>query len=232
MKTETREIILPFSGFYCSVWESMLDHELSAIVENDRDRGAGETCLFPEDMPDHEAEEIILRHSDCCVAWHAVARDYVAAFSEAFGDATGNALPLSFVALESPRFYNFRTDRIVAAAPVDALRALRAAIGDAGIEEHARDVFRARDGFIPFSEYKGGDVSQWPEDVAEWDHNMTAVMVEAALLAAGSSGRSLENDIFYDIAQDAYRYTDDAIDWPAVEAAAEEWQAETEEGNA
>lgn len=230
MENLSREVVIPFSGFYCSWWEDALDREAGDCAEYDSER---EEPIFPADMPAGERAEILHRRTDYRAAMLEIAREYVGAWRAAFEDTTGHKIRADFVALDSPRFYNFTTDRIFARVPLADLARIRAAIGEDALEAHAREVFRPRDGFAPFSEYLEGDITQWPADLAAWDHNQLACIIGAALAAAGEDAeRDCEMSAFEDMTGngDICRAWESAVDWDAVARDCTEWlETQTEE---
>lgn len=214
---ETVSVVLPFSGFYNSIWSLDSEHESEAYNLTESNPGLSES----------DASDILYRcttGNGYRAAMESVAKDYARGFSHEFADRAGFPLPLEFEELVSPREYNFTTDRIFARVPVDAFRDIAAAvIADGRLSAVALERFRARSGFIPFSEYKGGDITQWPADPAEWDHNMAGCVIAAALPDESDLDfyETLEGEIYERLSCngdlcEAFSLT---IDWPAVENA-------------
>jgi hypothetical protein len=89
-----KTIIIPFSGFYGSLHSSLLDD--------------AETQLFSDDQGTvHDTlQERFYRACD----YRHVHTQYAKAYAQAFAEKL--ELPLTFESLQSPREYNFTTDRI------------------------------------------------------------------------------------------------------------------------
>lgn len=156
--TDTVEIRIPFSGFYCSTHDAMLDDAL----EN----------LFRDDFGDTNDAEFDAAQSR--INWHRVFIRYAEAYAEALGDDC-NLTGLTFNRLVSPREYNFATDEIVCNIPADRLATIYADCDKLALAALVSERLRQRDGFIPFY---SDDLSEWG-DFAEWEAPQIDLMIEA-----------------------------------------------------
>lgn len=161
MNTPPREIVLPFSGFYCSVHDAAIDDAIDRMFCDDsgapNEGLAGHVrakCDFPE-------------------VFREYAKSYAAAFAAEF------ELPgLAYVRTCSPRFYNFETDRIIGALAVDDVLRLYDEVDTVTMTDTAAARFTSRSGFISF--YSPDWQNTWG-DVLEWDCNQLACLLAAYL---------------------------------------------------
>lgn len=157
MKTSF-EIQIPFAGFY-SAHDTDLDDAFNQML-SDRETGC-------ESAPDS-----IVNAARDATNWGGVYRAYAKEYTKAFlreFDLTGE-----FSAMESPREYNFETDRIF----VLVNRATLAKIirgGRNGFADIARRKFTSRDGFPSFYD---PDWKTWGR-IGTWDHNQLSCLLEA-----------------------------------------------------
>lgn len=158
---------LPFAGFYYSVHSYALDHEVEFLCEDDNGRLVCNTL--------HD-------QLYCEVEWQRVHEAYAKSYCETFADWLG--ITLTFDALESPRFYNFETDRIFAYIDEESLQRVLKGVSTDRLRQRIRQRFTSRDGFI--SHYPN-DLSDWPETVYDWDHNQIGTLLELyAQIEAGT----------------------------------------------
>lgn len=123
----TKQIALPFVGFYGSVISDALDN----IVEN------------YDEYADHTSR-----------TWSAiykqVAKNYADRYNELFLEETGIDLKIEFVELWSPQFYNFETDRIYVNVDINALKQVIQQLNLWEIREELREQYKPTSGFSPF----------------------------------------------------------------------------------
>lgn len=150
---------IPFSGFYCSLHESALDNALEQMF---LDRASG--CYAYNGLID--------RAQNAC-NWQDVMREYAKEYAEQFSREFN--IPLEFNSLESPRFYNFTTDRIFCRVPLEVCTRLESELPDNALADQAREMFTSRDGFTSFY---SADIDEWG-DIAEWDHNQIGCLIAA-----------------------------------------------------
>ena len=197
------EVNIPFAGFYDSLYSSEIDNEEDQFVEWRREEGdinaEQETELY----------ELLWRHTNYSMAYDLIARDYIQAFSEKFKEWTDVDLQLEFVAMESPREYNFTTDRLFAKADEAALLALRAKVDEDVLREVVRERFTSYDGFISFYSNR---LESWPSELAEWDHNQLCTLLMCFL------PEDWEWDMYYAVFDTgAYSRWEAAVDWTPIE---------------
>lgn len=113
MKNEnnTVSLAIPFSGFYESWHADSIDREIESMFDREGN-GEGE---IPDDWH---------RFCDYEAIHEAYAKAYVDWFNEELKKESGIDFELEFESLESPREYNFRTDRIFCKMPVGKAREL------------------------------------------------------------------------------------------------------------
>lgn len=167
-----KEIQIPFSGFYESTHNMFFDDYFECECEYLRDE-----CGASDD--DIEA----LSDAYYSLDWHAIhlkyAQEYAAALFDALQGESGRAIAWRFKALESPRFYNFTTDRIFCEINLDGVRMMFnhvMAMARDRFTELCKERFTSRDGFSSFYD---PDWQSWGLVTSDWDHNQLGVLFEA-----------------------------------------------------
>lgn len=159
---------LPFNGFYESVHSNQLDDAMERDAEN---FASSDNDMFPEavGMAESDLCEILNHMSDRRKAYESYSRKYVSAFVGFVKQETGFDLQLTFERIESPRFYNFDTDRIFAQIPLSVVEKLRASVTLGNLAEVIKERHESRSGFCSFYTT---DIEEWAKKpVSEWDHN-------------------------------------------------------------
>lgn len=155
-------INVPFGGFYCSVHEGNLDHAVTSATQDEN----GETL-------DEKLTSALLTRG---IEWPEVHLKYAQKYVELLSQQLG--VPLEFESVESPRFYNYETDRIFAYIEEADLKALRERVDTETLKAVMKERFTSRDGFIShYSPY----LDMWPSDLAEWDHNQCGTLLVALI---------------------------------------------------
>lgn len=171
---ETLSVKLPFEGFYESSHDALVNEELNMLFEID-DSGCESA------IPD-----AVWGRTDFGAIYMAYVEIYTECFAQAFEYATGLELPVTFEDMISPKYYNFETDRVFAAVPLDALQAIYDDVmqGDCeNLEQVLRERHTSRSGFI--SHYSN-DIDDWKgKPLAEWDHNELESLIRACLIKYG-----------------------------------------------
>lgn len=246
-----------FPGFYDSWLSGEIDNEESRWCEDVATESDHETDEMrqPEALrlDSGELAELLLRHTEYSKAYEKVAQWYVEAFDGIMGEALGftvkatrqrynfetstmepeeyrrPSIRATFESMDSPREYNFTTDRVYANIPLAMMKVffnmskrenhatLAAVIG----ERHT-----SRDGFIS---YYANDVAEWlAKPLTDWDHNELGSLLVAAMRMAGVDLESDWEELYYAVYGDdsAYQAWESAVDWPAFEAARLEKRAE------
>lgn len=254
-KLQTREVNIPFPGFYYSHYSADLDREAESMAENETETGNeyGES-QFPEPLQISESDiaELIFDCSD----WGAMHRHYAASYADAFsylaGEKLGISAPemvsfyswqekkqkkekrqvyslrLSGCDMTSPREYNFETDRIFCQMPESVIRklwAINRVDGFASLDAVTRRRFTSYDGFISF--YRN-DWHQWGK-LADWDSNQLATLLIAACESVGFDCEDDSNlQIYYAVSESetAYHAFSEGFDYSKFEALKTEKRAE------
>lgn len=148
---------IPFSGFYCTPHESALDDAVEQMFSTDG-------CVINHGLVDRTQFEC---------RWQGVMQAYAKEYAEQFSREFD--IPLEFDSMESPKYYNFTTDRIFCRVPLDVCTRLESELPHNALADQARDMFTSRDGFISFY---SADIDEWG-DIAEWDHNQIGCLITA-----------------------------------------------------
>jgi hypothetical protein len=150
--------VLPFTGFYGSQHDAELDYAMKATFSNDQgDPNPGMTD----------------RVSDAC-HWSAVHRAYAKEFAESFCEKVG-IHRARFESMDSPKFYNFETDRLFIELPLEEAQRIMHETSTASLDQVAGERHTSRSGFISFY---SPDWKTWG-DVTSWDHNQLQTLVVA-----------------------------------------------------
>lgn len=160
---------IPFSGFYESLHDSEMDDTLNRMFS---DRASG--C--------HSNDGLVNRAFEAC-DWQAVQVEYAQAYAENFAAQFG-LKTLRFSELQSPREYNFTTDRIFCTIGRAELRRLRREVSRDTLAQVAAEYFTSRSGFYS---YYSPDVSTWGK-VDKWDLNQCGALLTALARDKSSDG--------------------------------------------
>lgn len=150
---------IPFSGFYYTLHESALDNAVEQMF-SDRDTGCNPYTG-------------LIDRAQCECRWHGVMQDYAKEYAEQF--AREFEIDMTFESLQSPKFYNFTTDRIFCNISEAEVARLFSETPEDVLTETAAEMFTSRDGF---SSFYSPNVEEWG-DIAEWDHNQIGCLVDA-----------------------------------------------------
>lgn len=155
MKMKTVTIEIPFSGFYNSSHDEMMD----AVVEREGvDYDAIDYKKFRE----------------------LYAKEYVDSFQAWIDEEFERPLPLTtlkFKELISPREYNFTTDRIFCEISLEEVKALFDLCQLKTFSEVCREKFTSRSGFISFY---NPNWDRWGS-IETWDQNQLGLIFDAIL---------------------------------------------------
>jgi hypothetical protein len=154
---------VPFSGFYNSVHADEIDREIEQQAEYWQDECGRDLPEFMvnlwEGVNYREAYELYAKGYCQAFGWHVLDHD-----------------ALIFDELNSPREYNFTTDRVFAYIPRHVLNDLAANHVDwSHMAKLVARKFTSRDGF---ASYYSADLVEWPHDLGEWDHNQVGTLLE------------------------------------------------------
>lgn len=238
---------IPFSGFYHSVWSDAVDQQEESHAEYEADERQAEEGIPAElRLDQQELQSILFDVTTYRDAYRQIAEAYAEAFDEWAGEQlemtrkakrnrydydTGktrvetydaDSIGLQFESMDSPREYNFTTDRIFCHIPLKTVRAL---FKISKAENHERlkaaiyERHTSRSGFISFY---GNDLESWlKKPLQEWDHNEIATLLNAL---AGIP----EHMEIYDRLGSEWDYSawSNAVDWKAYDSRVQELRNE------
>jgi hypothetical protein len=154
---------IPFSGFYSSMHDDEIDRTLENLISDS-------SGCHP--ISDRIASNLWMHMGDVSTEY---ARAFLADFQILFNGETGLSVAFEWDTLDSPRAYNFSTDRIFAKVSAEHVKAMYSKVNHSILDRMAEERFTSCSGFI--SHYSP-DVSSWGE-LEEWDHNQVGTLVEA-----------------------------------------------------
>lgn len=161
--TNKLSALVPFAGFYETWHDAEFDDVLSRMFDIEGD-GAS------------YAAELASRFFDT-IDWQAAQTEYAQEYCSRFAAALGMKV-CEFEEMNSPREYNFTTDRLFCLFLESELQSLfNNDDVRAELDKVAADMFTSRSGFISFY---SPDVTSWPETLGEWDHNQRGALLKAA----------------------------------------------------
>ena len=211
---------LPFSGFYCSKWDGVLEDVENRFIEREAE---------DDDTLDESEVSVLV---DKCRQYETqieyVAQEYVGYFNEKFKEEFGIDLGLRFESLKSPREYNFSTDRIFAYIDEEVAEELLNRLGEPELDEAIRKRFTSRDGFISFYSNR---IEKWKEKpVEEWDYNEVGTILEAYVAQV----EDFEWDVYSAMCERSVFDTalDKGMDWDKFREMCDERRQEIEEEQA
>lgn len=167
MKQATYEVQIPFAGFYNSLHSGNIDHEIEMHLD-----------WFAEEAGYDMPQSLVNRLWDTADFGNCY-RNYAEAYAEAFLDEHG--LEGTFSGMESPRFYNFETDRVFAKLSRETIAKLWRETDKECLTRIAGERHTSRSGFI--SHY----TPQWRDwgQLSSWDHNQLHTLLLAWLESQG-----------------------------------------------
>lgn len=160
MTQETITCSIPFTGFYESTHDAALDYALES--------------LFMDDCGD--ANQTALE-----AAWHAIDWQQARlAYAQLYCSALASACNAdwTFARLDSPRFYNYRSDEIDVMLTREELRRIFDEVAGTNWQLFIDIVISRlspRSGFIPFY---SADVADWGE-LDQWEAPQVSLLLEA-----------------------------------------------------
>jgi hypothetical protein len=204
---------IPFPGFYESNYSREIDYQESNEIEymtGEEEDGKG------YGLDQQDVLEVFMRHTDYRAAYLTVAKAYVAQLNDYLLEKHGLALGLSMESVQSPKEYNFTTDRVFCHISEEALQRLFDAVQLGKLTATIKRQFTSRDGFI--SGYTNR-VEKWLEKpLIEWDHNEIGTLIEALICDDEDFDYKMFEAMIYD-GTDSFREAwSNAVDWPKVEA--------------
>lgn len=177
MKREVFSSTIPFSGFYGSWHQDIIDTTEERMF-SDHDEN---------EYYQHLAD-IFYQHVDYSEVYEEYAKFYV----EILRDLT-SLKSMKYEEIRSPREYNFETDRIFVSISREDLAKMLWDVRGSQLNQQIKDTFTSRSGFISFYP---NHIHQWPQ-IEEWDHNHVGAVMSAYL-------NKNHEDIEYRIVEDLY----------------------------
>jgi hypothetical protein len=175
------EFNIPFHGFYESAHDVIMDDAVNQICEN-RDNG--------------EVNQDLSYYLNDNVNWKAAEIEYSKEYTVNFASEY-NIKGLQFVELDSPREYNFTTDRIFARCSNAEFNRMLQLVKGAKLDKVCRENLTSRDGFSSLYNPNFKTWGNWKT----WDANQCSQVIEAYALEMGYTSDSatqwalMENDI-------------------------------------
>lgn len=171
---------ISFCGFYDSIHSSNIDYAIEQMF-SDRDTG----CQRNEGL-----EMALFNKCHYSAVYKAYAKEYVENFAREFEIPS-----LIFDELNSPKFYNFTTDRIFATVTLEDLLKIKNTVPLEEFKDMAKLMFTSRDGFSSFYD---PDIDSW-DDIEHWDANQCGCLIAAyADYERGGFDQYAENDLMED----------------------------------
>ncbi len=187
---------IPFAGFYESMWSHGLERAEEMHLEY-LEQEEGVAMLASADA--------IWKASDYRAMCNYVARKYVDYLNDYIKDEFDLDLDLKFESMQSPREYNFQTDRIFCEISDENLRKLRTFVSEDDLRLAIKTRFTSRSGFI--SSYPNR-LEDWPP-LEDWDHNHIGTLFVALM---GEDG-DWEWDILERMHEVFHHAFDEGVDW-------------------
>lgn len=158
---------IPFSGFYCSLWSG----ELDSIEEQEVKYYAEENAYDEKDVG-----EVVFQNCDYQKMYTDAVKAYLLAYEDWLSEAYDIEFILTFDTMQSPKEYNFTTDRIFAKVDIHQVRKLYEKLGKDAVAASAKKMFTSCDGFIS---YYSPNIDTWGA-LPEWDYNQVLAIFVAA----------------------------------------------------
>lgn len=164
MTNQMFEIQIPFAGFYCSIHEQEIGQPLERLPDY--------WCEYMRcDIP-QKLMDMFERAADWQNAMEEYARDYAQGFINEYLECRG-----VYSGMQSPRYYNFKTDRLFVKIPRHELARLWRKTDKVILDRICEERFTSYDGFRSF--YR----PEWREwgRLSTWDHNQLGALLLAYL---------------------------------------------------
>ena len=140
-QSNTKTLVkIPFSGFYNSIHDSIIDSALEYESECYADSGKANDIILD-----------VLNNNHYDKIREELSKVFVESINELFWYEYDINLNLEFDSLKSPRFYNYSTDEIYCYIDNDKINELIALLDNENdFIEVLKDKYKSRDGFIVF----------------------------------------------------------------------------------
>ncbi len=226
------EINIPFSGFYESFWSGVLDHEEEYFVEHEQQEGWTNENQPPELRLDtNEIAEITYMDA---ADYSAMESSLVASFFDAFTIELDTLFAFNFnpqiiyAGMDSPREYNFTTDRLFIKAnglTIHRFFTISRNEGHTTLESIIEERFTSRDGFSSFYSCRLADWLAKP--LTEWDHNELGTLLRAAItIKSNDDILYFEQELENYVCESSYEYFEAGLDWTQYQETVLELRAE------
>ena len=167
---DTWETTIPFAGFYESWHDQVFDDALEQMFSDEDGDPLGD--LIDEAWQTVDWEKVRIAYS----------KEYVEGWKEYFD------LPsVKFKNLDSPREYNFHTDRIFVTINLKDICKMLLRTDSKVFRDLVKESFTSRSGF---TSHYDPDIDKWDDDVTTWDHNEIGTLVEAYCMPISQRGSS------------------------------------------
>jgi len=196
------ESTIPFEGFYESVISADIEHEIDSLTQ-----------YYSElyDLNEFEAELLCnsFLNINSYKFYNQIAKDYTNFYIDALNERLkGFTLKATYNCFESPKEYNFETDKIfIEIEENHALDFIEHIVKNykKELEKKIEDRFKSRSGFISF--YKNS-IDLWTKDFKEWDCNMIGTCFELFDLEEEDINYSLREYLTESISENLYNTLD------------------------
>lgn len=219
----------PFMGFYESVHSGMIDSELESTVEYDAESlGMDSRELFDirwqfVDYGDAKKEYLGKFFAEFIKRLENELAYYIPEDSNGMKKLVRVTIPAEFEKMESPKFYNFETDRLFVTIPAEFAEKMRHDVTPLTFKSHIEARHTSRDGFASFY---SANWEEWKDKPpAEFDHNELMTLFLAWLDDQGideSKLNEIELDSAFECTEAASHAVNNATNWPAYETALKE----------
>ncbi|WP_420431496.1 hypothetical protein [Candidatus Poriferisocius sp.] len=186
---KTREMNIPFDGFYQSISDSAIDDIAYGFLDTEEQ---GEPNW---DLVNH-----------CCHGfnWGAAQEAWCEAYlynlkmfiehecPTPVHQAEGWDESFRFAGIDSPQFYNFTTDRLFANVAWPVVRRIYSNTKAESLTGCAKEMFTSRSGFCSFYD---PDWTEW-DKLKEWDHNQLGCLFRAFLYDHGWDMQEALSDLY------------------------------------
>lgn len=202
---------IPFAGFYGSIWDGEIDRCEDMAIENLAEDWDGVDGVDGFEALQEEGElwEVLSANTDYQSMREQIAEAYVELFADALNEEFGFGVGLMFKELNSPREYNFTTDRILVEVELADVMKVYRKVGRKAVAKIARTMFTSYSGFISFY---NPDIKTWGS-LREWDYNQLLTIFAAAASRIDSS-EYLDAGCLREEISNIY---DNNVDWRKVE---------------
>lgn len=185
---------IPFAGFYESFISTIPDDE----IERD--------CSELSDEDGRELSKLCNEIVNYGAIYLDIAKQYVIEFQEYLKDECDLDLPsMVFESMQSPREYNFTTDKLFVTLSPEDLQRLYNECNQGDLAQVIKERFTSRSGFISFY---SNDVLEWlKKPLAEYDHNEIGTLFECVILQAGKCD-DFDRDMYYRLSESTSSHGD------------------------